>query len=123
MPARTKRFGNSLLALLAVGCVTKSKANAQARAACMEGQKEALAQKLQGPSVWIAGNVKTPLVPWTSDLTVTKAIIAADYLGTHDPSEIIFTRPGQPALRIRPQQLLEGQDMPLQPGDQIEIRP
>lgn len=111
-----------LAALLAGGCVSKSKANAQARAAYLQGRREAMALA-KTPSVWVIGNVQTPAVPWTADLTLTKAIIAAEYHGAGDPSDIIVTRQGQPALHVRPQQLLQGQDMPLEAGDQIELRP
>jgi len=82
-----------------------------------------MAMAAQGPSIWVMGNVKTPVVPWTQDLTLTKAIVAAEYRGTKDPSEIIVVRKGQQPLHIRAQQLLEGQDMPMQAGDQIEIKP
>lgn len=111
-----------LVALLTPGCVSKSKSEAQARAAYLQGQREAMALA-KSPSVWVIGNVKSPAVPWTADLTLTKAIVTAEYRGSHDPSEIIVTRQGQPPLHVRPQQLLQGQDMPLQAGDQIEIRP
>jgi hypothetical protein len=114
----------SLTVLLASGCVSKSKANAQARAAFQAGQRQGMMMAAaQGPSVWIVGNVKTPVVPWTQDLTLSKAIIAAEYRGAKDPDEIIVQRKGQEPLHIHPQQLLRGEDMPLQAGDQIEIRP
>jgi len=112
-----------LIAMPGTGCVSKSTANAQAHAAYLAGQRQALQMAAQGPSVWVIGNVKTPVVPWTLDLTLSKALLAADYRGAKDPSEIIVQRKGQEPLYIRPQQLLDGQDMPMLAGDQIEIRP
>jgi hypothetical protein len=103
--------------------VSKSTANAQARAAYLAGQRQAFQMAAQGPSVWVIGNVKTPVVPWTQDLTLSKALLAAEYRGAKDPSEIIVRRKGLEPLYIRPQQILEGQDMPMLAGDQIEIRP
>jgi len=113
----------SLVMLLGAGCVSKSKADAQARAAYLAGQRQAMQMTAQGPSIWVIGNVKTPVVPWTQDLTLTKALLTAEYRGANDPSEIIVKRKGQEPLHVRAQQLLEGQDMPLLAGDQIEIRP
>ena len=80
--------GSLLLAFILTGCVSKSQANAQAHAAYLEGQRQAMAQKIQGPTVYIVGNVKNPFVPWTADLTLTKAVIAADYLGLEDRGRI-----------------------------------
>ena len=113
----------SLMLLAGAGCVSKSKADAQARAAYLAGQNQGLSMAAQGPSVWVIGNVKTPVVPWTQDLTLAKALIAAEYQGTKDPREIVVQHKGMEPLHLRAQQLLEGQDMPLQAGDRVEIRP
>jgi len=112
-----------LSALLGAGCVSKSTANAQARAAYLEGKREGMAAAAQGPSVWVIGNVKKPVIAWTPDLTLTEAIVKAEYRGAKDPSQIIVRRKDQQPLQLRAQQLLEGQDMPLLNGDQIEIVP
>ena len=112
-----------LLALLLAGCTTKTKATAQARAAFAAGQQQALIrmQQTQNPSVILHGAVRNPLLPWTEDMTVSKAIVAAVYFGPKDPAEIIVVRQGQ-AFRVDPKQLLTGADPPLQAGDIIEIR-
>ena len=112
-----------LLVVVGAGCVSKSKANAQARAAFMAGQRQGMAMAAKHPSVVVIGNVKTQLVPWSQDLTLTKAVVAAEYRGANDPSEIIVKRTAQADLHFRAQQLLEGQDMPLQAGDEVEIIP
>ncbi len=112
-----------LLALALTGCVSKSKAKAEARAAFAAGQQQALMrmQQAQNPSVTVHGAVRNPLIPWTEDLTVAKAIVAAVYFGARDPKEIIVVRQGQ-AFQVDPKQLLNGVDPPLQSGDVMEIR-
>jgi hypothetical protein len=113
-----------LLTMLVSGCVSKSTAKAQAQAAYLAGQRDGMMMAAsQGPSVWVIGNVKTSAVPWTEDLTLSKALLAADYRGARDPSDIIVQSKGQETLHIRPQQLFHGEDMPLHAGDRIEIRP
>jgi len=112
-----------LLVLVLAGCVSKSKAQAEARAAFAAGQQQAMIrmQQAQSPSVTVQGAVRNPLIPWTEDLTVAKAIVAAVYFGAKDPKEIIVVRQGQ-AYQIDPKQLLHGVDPPLQSGDILEIR-
>ncbi len=110
-----------LLPLLG-GCVSKSKAEAQARAAFLAGQQQA-AQVLQarGPNVTFVGEVKNKLVPWTADLSLSRALLAADYYGAKDPSEIVIRR-GEEEIRVDPHRLLNGEDLLLQPSDIIELR-
>src|SRR5215467_13484539 len=65
------------------GCVTKATADAQARAAFLAGQQQALErmQQTQGRAntVTFLGEVKNNLIPWTADLTLSRAIVAAGY--------------------------------------------
>lgn len=113
-----------VLVPVVIGCETKSKAKAEARAAFIAGQQQAQAAMLsQEPSVWVAGNVKTPMIPWTKDLTLVKAILTAQYQGVGDPGQISVRRGRQPPIIVDPRKLLQGEDMPLQAGDRIEIRP
>ena len=113
-----------LVTILVSGCISKSAAKAQAQAAYLAGQRDGMMMAAsQGPSVWVIGNVKTTAIPWTQDLTLSKALVAAEYRGAKDPSEIIVQSKGQQPLHIHPQQLFQGEDMPLQAGDRIEIRP
>ena len=79
-------------------------------------------RKNQGPNVTVFGPVRNSIVPWEEELTVAKAIVAADYVGAFDPHEIILVRNGR-GTRIDPKQLLQGKDFPLQPGDVIQISP
>ena len=89
------------------------------------GQQQALETFKQaqagGPSVAFVGQVKNRIVPWTADLTLARALVAADYVGGTDPSEIIIIRGGQ-ELRQDPTKLLSGEDIPLQAGDVIQVR-
>ena len=113
------------LACASAGCVSKAKAKADAQAAYVAGQQQTMARmQLQSasPSVKIIGNVSNNTVPWTEDLTVAKAIIAAGYLGRTDPGHIFLVRGGR-ALPVDPKQLLTGQDIPLQQGDVLQIAP
>src|SRR5260370_36144912 len=114
-------FGVLLLALGLAGCTTKSKSNAQAREAFVAGQQQALARMLQAraPNVTVLGPVHNPVMPWTEDLTLAKAIIAADYFGKTDPKGIVIRRNGQ-VMAIDPNQLLGGQAGPLQAGAAVE---
>jgi hypothetical protein len=116
-----------LLALVAVGlggCVSKSKADAQARAAYLAGQQEAAArmQQAQGSSVTINGEVRNHVVPWTQGLTLARAMVAADYYGAKDPGQLFLVHKGV-ATRVDPKQLLSGVDIPLQPGDIVQVVP
>ena len=112
------------LALGFSGCVSKSKADAQARMAYLAGQRDALMQLQQqqhhGPTVTFLGTVTNPVVDWSADLTLTQGILKAVFNGPADPASITIHRSGQD-IQTAPGQLLEGKDLPLQPGDVVEI--
>ena len=114
-----------LMPLLVAGCMSKKKADAQARTAFLAGQRQALeiVQQAQarGPSITVLGEVRNSIVPWTSDLTLAKALVAADYRGATDPIEILIERQGK-ATSYDPKKLLTGEDVPLQPNDVVQIR-
>jgi hypothetical protein len=124
---------NSLLFCLApvlccalAGCVTEGQAKARERAAYLAGEQAATIRlqqaQAQGPSVRINGPVRTPVVPWTAGLSLSQAIMAAEYQGVGDPLDIIVVRNGA-ARRVDVKNLLSGQDVPLQPGDVVQIVP
>ncbi len=113
------------LALALAGCVTKATAKAQAQAAFLAGQQQALErmqQQSRGPSVSLVGPVGNPVIPWTEDLTLAKALLQANYQGTGSPSDIIIVRNGR-AVRVDLNKFLGGEDVPLQSGDVIQINP
>ena len=121
-----KVLGGLLLALgLSAGCVSRKKAQSQAHAAFLRGQQQAAMisrqTQLQGPLVTVIGAVRNPQVRWTTDLTLAKALIAADYYGQANPAEIIIIREGR-QLPYDPNKLLAGEDMPLEPNDLVQVR-
>src|SRR5262249_43701941 len=105
------------------GCTTKAKAKADAKAAYTAGQQQAIANmQPRPPTVSVFGQVRNQTVNWTEDLTLSKAIVAADYLGATDPRAIFIIRNGQ-NIYIDPKLLLKGDhDTPLEPGDVVELR-
>ena len=112
----------ALLAIAITGCTTNSNAKAQAQSAYAAGQQQALERALQARnSVTVLGPVRNPLVPWTEDLTLAKALVAADYYAKTNPREILIVRQGR-ALPVDVNHLLGGEDIPLQAGDVVNIR-
>jgi hypothetical protein len=113
-----------LVSLPLAGCVSKTKANSQARAAFLAGQQQGIArmQQAQGPSVTINGEVRNHVVPWTQGMTLAQAVVAAEYTGAKDPGQIIIVHLGI-ATRVDPRQLLSGVDIPVQPGDIVQLMP
>jgi len=104
------------------GCVTKSKANAEARAAYVAGQKDAYAAiaATQRSGIKVIGPVQHADVPWVEGLTLAQAIATATYTAPGNPKEIILLRRGGSAT-IDPKDLLNGHDVPLEPGDTIAL--
>jgi len=122
-------FSTALIALLSLllsfttACETKSRARLEARQAYIAGQEQALAQTGPKPKiVTVTGQVRNSVIPWTEDLTLAKAIVAAEYTGYLNPRLIRLIRDGIPT-DIKASALLNGQDMPLQPGDTIQVVP
>ena len=110
-----------LSVFIVAGCVSKTKAKLEAQQAYIAGQQHAMMTMQQNANtVQVRGNVKNTSVPWTADLTVAKAIVAAEYQGTHDPTSVIIVRNGS-GTELKASDLLQGHDEPLQPGDLIEI--
>jgi hypothetical protein len=73
------------------------------------------------PTVTILGEVRNALLPWTVDLTLSKAVVAADYYGRADPAEIIIQRDGK-EITYDPKKLLSGEDFQLEPNDVIQLK-
>jgi hypothetical protein len=113
----------SLAVLSQTACETKREARLQAQEAYVAGQQQAL-QQTQGkpPFVTVNGPVRNPVIPWTEDLTLAKAIVAADYTGYLRPRLVRVTRQGE-TTSVKTSDLLNGQDQPLQPGDIVEVVP
>jgi hypothetical protein len=111
----------SIIACALTGCETKREAHLQEQQAYVAGQQQALEQsKPKAPVVTFAGHVNHPVIPWTEDLTLSKAILAADYTGYLRPRLIRVNRKGE-ITEIKTSALLDGQDMPLEAGDVVEV--
>ena len=104
------------------GCVTRSKAQAAARAAYAAGQRDAYASiaAAQRMNIKVFGPVQNPEVPWVEGLTLAQAIATANYDARGNPTEIILLRRGESAT-VDPRDLLNGHDVPLEPGDTITL--
>lgn len=113
------------LGLVLSGCVTKSAAQAREREAYAAGERHALMSMAQPASqslnITIKGDVQNPTIPWTQDLTLAKAIVAAGYKGPTDPKTIIILRNNR-AIQVDPGKLLNGEDVPLLPLDIVALQ-
>jgi hypothetical protein len=116
-----------VLVFLLAGCVSKREADMRQREGFLAGQQQAqadqarAAQKGQPPTtVTVIGKVKNGTVPWTEDMTVAQAIVAADYQGWDNPKRIEVTHNGE-LIELTPHQLLHGGDFPVEPGDTIKV--
>lgn len=127
------RFPESLLLTTAIafvcassltGCVSQARAKAQADAAFIAGQQQALAQMRQGAAqgavVTIQGQVRQSVLPWVQNMTLGSALVAADYFGA-DPTNIVIVRQGR-VFQVDPKTLLQGNDVQLLAGDTIQIQ-
>jgi hypothetical protein len=113
-----------MLAVAVTGCTTKATVRLKEQNAFLAGQNAALRQqqqKSQTPGVTIVGAVQNPNVPWVAGLTLAQAIATANYLDPHAPKQIIITRDGESAM-LDAKVLLDGNDIPLEIGDVIELR-
>lgn len=77
---------------------------------------------LSEPVVWILGPVRWPVLDWHRNLTLARALLAAEYIPEKEPRRILLHR-GTITIPIDPARLLEGEDWALLPGDRIEIQP
>jgi len=118
-------LGIVLLGVVAAGgCTSRSKAQARSQAAYAAGQQQAMMrfQDAQRTSVRVLGNVRNPEILWTDGLTLGQAIVAAEWLDRQDPRQIVVVRQRE-RFSVDPKSLLRGTDLPLEPGDTIELHP
>jgi hypothetical protein len=113
-----------LLTTVLGGCTTKSNANARARAAYTAGQQQALALAAEARRINIRfiGPVRQTEILWQDGLTLAQAIAAAGYADARGPNVIFIIRQRE-RVAVSPRDLLAGKDLPLEPGDTIEIHP
>ena len=120
----------AILCLVAVGgfvlagCASKAKANLQRQQAFLAGQQQALTQQQQAQAnlVMVRGEVRNQTIPWTQELTLAGAILAAEWKGFMAPRQIFVIRHGQ-SYPINIDQFFRGlDDPPLEPGDIVDLR-
>jgi len=113
-----------LMAVTTGGCTSRSKAHTRTQAAYAAGQQQALMrlQDAQRTSIRVLGNVRYPEILWTDGLTLGQVIVAADWLNRQDPRQIVVVRQRE-RFPIDPAALLRGADIPLEPGDTVELHP
>ncbi len=119
-----------VLLLPATGCVSKSEARMQARMAFLAGQQQAWRQQQMSRQndgkngtkfVVVNGPVHKPHVPWTEHLTLSQALVLAEYDGLGDPRVILVNHRGQ-VTTVDPSQLLARKvDPTLEPGDIVDL--
>jgi hypothetical protein len=113
-------LGLLMLALAAVGCVTKSREQQEVSAAYLAGQEAAYKSMGTQSNVVVLGDVQKHEVPYVAGLTLAQAIGTANYTGMHDPKVILVKR-GDSQTTVDPRDLLNGKDIPLQTGDIITV--
>jgi hypothetical protein len=113
-----------LLAVTTGGCTSRTTANARTQAAYAAGQQQAMVRMhdAQRTSVGVLGNVRNPEILWEDGLTLAQVIVAAEWVGQHNPRQIVVVRQRE-RFPVDPNALLRGEDMLLQPGDTVEIHP
>jgi hypothetical protein len=114
------------------GCVSKSEARRRQNLAFAAGQHSGAAQALQSqaqlpptqaPTVTVRGEVRRNAVPWTEGLTLKQAILAAEHIGRREPRSIVLSH-GDETITLDTRWLLTiGEDVPLAPGDVIDLVP
>ncbi len=106
------------------GCITRSKARTQSRESFLAGQQQGIRQVEDARRINIRflGPTQHQEVLWEDGLTLIQAIAAAGYTDTRTPSVIAILRQSG-RISVSPRDVLAGQDVPLQPGDTIEIHP
>lgn len=109
--------------LLVTGCTTKRRADLKAQEAYLAGQQRAMAQQQlpAGNIIQIVGDVKRSVLEWSDGLTISQAIVEAEYQNARQPLAILVYRRGQ-ILSVNPSDLLRGRDLVLEPGDRIELQ-
>ena len=91
--------------------------------AYLAGQNDALMrmQQQQGSSVTVVGPVKHPVVPWSRNMTLARALVQAGYIGTAQPTGITIRR-GDEEIHVDMDRFLEGEDSLLREGDVVELQ-
>jgi hypothetical protein len=111
-------MGPLLLAALLAGCASGPSGGGAASNAGSGSAGQA-----QDASVTVLGNVTRQVIPWRDGLTLMQAFALSGYLGDSKPAQLGIVRKRQMPIFMDYQKLYDGQDMLLEPGDQVVIRP
>ena len=123
-----KRAGQLLVLLLmasglVTSCTSKSKARANAQKAFRAGQAQAtIAAEARQKNISFTGPVLNPIVTWTEGLTLAEAIVAARWSGLPDPRLVVITRADE-RVELSPGESVAAAQLPLEPGDAVELVP
>ncbi|HEX4120557.1 MAG TPA: hypothetical protein VH619_08080 [Verrucomicrobiae bacterium] len=114
--------------IAAAGCVSEKKAQMEARQAYIAGQAQAAqsqlrAREAEGPVVFVQGPVQNHVIAWSEGMTLSKAIVDANYTAFMNPEVVQVMRGGQLAGQLKGIDLLHHQDLDLQQGDTVIILP
>ena len=105
------------------GCATKSQARLNQQNAYLAGQNAELSRQAQQfPIITVLGPVQNHSVPWVAGLTLAQAVATANYLDSKAPQNIVITHQGETAT-LDGHVLLSGAEIPLEPGDTVELQP
>lgn len=112
-----------ILVITLGGCISKSTARKQRNVAFIEGKNAGMMQALQtqAQSVTVIGDVKNRVLTWNQDMTVATAFLQANYQGVVEPRGFLV-RHGSEQFRLSADELLDGKDLQLLPGDTLEIQ-
>ncbi len=111
-----------LLAVMLAGCASEPAGPGTAPGAGVGGSQATPAQA-QGAPVTVTGNVARKVIPWQDGLTLMQAFAISGYQGAANPSQLGIIRKGQMPVYMDYQKLYDGQDMMLEPGDRVDVRP
>ena len=106
------------LALLAAGCGTPSKQNPSSL-----DQLLGTTVPAQGGFVFVSGEVRRNVIPWDAGLTLRRAFALSGYQGPSSGMRLGVLRNRERPVYTDLQDLYHGQDMLLEPGDQVQIEP
>jgi hypothetical protein len=110
-----------LAAMMLAGCVSGPTTVTSEPADNGAGQAQSAPAKPGSQTVTVTGNVARHVIPWQDGLTLSQAFAMAGYQGVANPAQLAIQRKGQMGVFVNFQDL-NGQDMLLNAGDQIEIR-
>ena len=104
------------------GCgESAARRGARNQAAFQAGQQAGINMSQPSKEIMVLGEVRQHHLLWSEGLTLSRAIVQAEYTGFRDPTKITVVRGGQ-RYPVSPKSLLRAEQDPiLEPGDVVEI--